>query len=37
MPWGVGEVRGTVQEIYGRHPRVHVVVLLIPEDSGYVV
>ncbi len=35
--WGLAEVRGTVAEIYGREPRVHVVVELSPDVSGYVV
>lgn len=35
--WGVADVLGTVAEIYGRAPRVHVVIELSPELSGYVV
>lgn len=37
IPWGVDEVEGTVQEIYGEPPRVHVVIELTPERSSYVV
>jgi hypothetical protein len=37
IPWGLDEVRGTVREIYGTPPRVHVVVELTPELSGSVV
>jgi hypothetical protein len=37
IPWGVDEVRGTVAEIYGTEPRVHLVVLLTPELTGYVI
>lgn len=37
IPWGVDEVRGTVAEVYGSPPRVHVVVALTPELSSYVV
>ncbi len=37
IPWGIGEVRGTVREIYGEPPRQHVVVNLTPELSSYVV
>lgn len=37
IPWGVDEVRGTVAEVYGNPPRVHVVVALTPELSSYVV
>ena len=37
IPWGLDEVRGTVHEIYGTPPRVHVVVELTPELSGSVV
>ncbi len=37
IPWGVDEVRGTVREVYGTPPRVHVVVELTPELSGSIV
>lgn len=38
IPWGFeAEVRGTVQEIYGPPARRHVLVLLTPDLSGYVV
>ena len=38
MPWGPIEyVQGTVREIYGRPPRTHVVVVLDPETTEYVV
>lgn len=37
IPWGVSEVRGTVREIYGQPPRIHVVVELTPELSGSIV
>lgn len=37
IPWGVGEVLGHVQEIYGRPERRYVVVRLSPELSNYVV
>lgn len=37
IPWGVAEVRGTVREVYGTPPRVHVVVELTPELSGSIV
>jgi len=37
IPWGVGEVRGHVHEIYGDAPRRYVVVRLTPELSGFVV
>jgi hypothetical protein len=37
IPWGVGEVRGRVHEIYGEPPRRYVVVMLSPELSSYVV
>lgn len=37
VPWGRDEVRGTVAEVYGRAPRVQVVVELTPELSSYVV
>jgi hypothetical protein len=38
VPWAHGvEVRGTVREIYGTPPRVHVVVDLTPELTGTIV
>ena len=37
IPWGLDHVRGTVAELYGSAPRVHVVVVLTPELSSYVV
>ena len=37
IPWGLDEVRGTVAQVYGRAPRVQVVVELTPELSSYVV
>lgn len=37
IPWGVEEVRGTVHEVYGKPPRVRVVVRLTPELTGEVV
>lgn len=37
IPWGLDEVRGRVQEVYGTPPRVHVVVELTPELSGLIV
>jgi Ni,Fe-hydrogenase III small subunit len=37
IPWGLGRVKGTVQEIYGTAPRVQIVVALTPALSGYVV
>ncbi len=38
IPWsGHHEVRGTVREVYGTPPRVHVVVVLTPELSGSIV
>jgi hypothetical protein len=37
IPWGLDEVLGTVADVYGHEPRVHVVVLLTPDMSSYVV
>lgn len=37
IPWGLDEVRGTVREVYGRPPRVQVVIDLTPELTGSVV
>jgi hypothetical protein len=37
VPWGISEVRGTVREVYGSPPRVHVVVELTHELSGSIV
>ena len=37
IPWGFGEVRGTVKEVYGPATRRHVVVLLTPDLSGEIV
>ncbi len=37
IPWGIGEVSGTVAEVYGRVGDRRVVVALTPELSGYVV
>jgi len=37
ITWGISEVLGTVREVYGRAPRVYVVVNLSPELSSYVV
>ena len=37
IPWGVGEVHGTVHEVYGAGSRRHVVVELTPEVSGLIV
>lgn len=36
IPWGLGETRGIVQDIYGPAGRRHVVVLLDPATSGVV-
>lgn len=36
IPWGVGEIRGTIREVYGSPPRRHVVILLSPETSDIV-
>lgn len=37
IPWGIDEVRGTVREVYGTPPRLHVVIALTPELTGSVV
>lgn len=38
IPWGPRDaVRATVHEVYGQADRHHVVVLLTPEVSGYIV
>ena len=38
IPWGPNSrVRAKVREVYGQSGRRHVVVLLTPETSGYVV
>lgn len=37
IPWGLEEVRGTVRDVYGTPPRVHVVIDLTPELTGSVV
>ena len=38
IPWGPRHtVRATVHEVYGQPDRRHVVVLLTPEVSGYIV
>jgi hypothetical protein len=37
IPFGLGEVRGRVHEIYGEQPHRYVVVILSPELSNYVV
>lgn len=38
IPWGPrGAVCATVHEVYGQPDRRHVVVLLTPEVSGYIV
>lgn len=37
IPWGADEVRGTVVEVYGENDNLRVVVVLTPEESGYVV
>ena len=38
IPWGPrNAVRATVHEVYGQPGRRHVVVLLTPDVSGYVV
>ena len=37
IPWGLGDVHGTVAEVYGTGSRRRVVVRLTPELSGYVV
>lgn len=38
IPWGGGRrIRGLVDEVYGPEGSRHVVVLLTPEVSGYVV
>lgn len=38
IPWGPTDtVRATVHEVYGQPERRHVVVLLTPEVSGYIV
>lgn len=37
IPWGLHEVRGTIREVYGTPPHVHVVVELTPELSGSIV
>ena len=38
IPWGpMHTVRATVHEVYGQPGRRHVVVLLTPEVSGYIV
>jgi hypothetical protein len=37
IPWGLDEVRGTVREVYGRPPKVYVVVQLTPDLTGSVV
>lgn len=37
IPWGLDEVHGVVEEIYGPPLRRHVLVRLTPEVSGYVV
>lgn len=37
IPWGIGQVSGTVAEVYGRVGDRQVVVALTPELSGFVV
>ena len=37
VPWGLVDVRGHVQEVYGEGPSERGVVLLRPEESSYVV
>jgi hypothetical protein len=37
IPWGLEEVRGRVQQIYGPEWGQKVVVLLTPSMSGFVV
>jgi rRNA processing protein Gar1 len=37
ISWGLGDVHGTVAEVYGPTHNRHVVVRLTPELSGYVV
>lgn len=37
IPWGIDEIHGTVRDVYGTPPRVHVVVELTPELSGSIV
>ena len=37
VPWGLAQVKGTVAEVYGSAPRIHVVIELTPEISGDVV
>ena len=37
IPWGLDQILGTVAEVYGRSPRVQVVIELSPELSSHVV
>ncbi|MGQ0742775.1 MAG: hypothetical protein ACT4OS_00245 [Acidimicrobiales bacterium] len=37
IPWGTGEVRGTLTELYGTGKARHGVVTLHPDESGFVV
>lgn len=37
FPWGSGEIRGTVAEVYGPKGGRQVVIALDPDISGYVV
>lgn len=37
IPWGIDEVHGTVERLYGRPTHGRVVVQLTPELSGSVV
>lgn len=37
VPWGVDEVRGTVESVYGSTGHERVIILLTPELSGSVV
>ncbi len=37
IPWGLGDVHGTVAEVYGTGSRRRVVIRLTPELSGFVV
>ena len=37
IPWGLDEVHGIVEQVYGQSPREHVVVALTPELSSHIV